>query len=68
MNDAIQMARITKFTVLIVIIFLKGNVTRQNRSNAIAVSVSMEQETVESEIKLADLQTIIPGNPSNQWY
>lgn len=65
-KDANQIATTMNFAILMVTIFLRGNVTRQKRSNAMAVSVKMEQETVESEIKLAALQTIIPGIPSNQ--
>lgn len=33
------------------------------RSNAIAVNVQIEHDTVESEMKLADLHTITPTTP-----
>ena len=44
-------------------IFLNGNFTRQKRSNATTVSVNMEQETVESDIKLADYCSWYPTEP-----
>ena len=65
-NEASQMATIMNFAISKVTFFLRENVTRQNRSNAMAVSVKMEQETVESEIKLAVLQTMIPCIPGRQ--
>lgn len=65
-NDASQMARIMNFVIFMVMIFFRGNATRQKRSNAIAVNVKIEHETVESEMKLADLHTITPSTPSNQ--
>ena len=67
-DDASQVARIMNFAIFIVRIFLRGNVTRQKRSNAIAVNFKIEHDTVESEMKLADLHTITPTTPSNQWY
>lgn len=62
------MARIINFAIFMVTIFLRGNVTSQKRSNAIAVNVKIEHDTVESEMKLADLHTVTPATPSNQWY
>ena len=62
-NDASQMARIMNFAIFMVTIFLRGNVTRQKRSNAIAVNVQIDYDMVESEMKLADLLTIAPTTP-----
>lgn len=62
-SDASQVARIMNFAIFIVRIFLRGNVTRQKRSNAIAVNFKIEHDTVESEMKLADLHTITPTTP-----
>ena len=67
-NDVSQMARIMNFAIFMVTIFLRGNATRQKRSNAVAVNVQIELDTVESEMKLADLHAITPTTPSNQWY
>lgn len=67
-DDASQVARIMNFAIFIVRIFLRGNVTRQKRSNAIAVNFKIEHDTVESEMKLADLHTITSTTPSRQWY
>ena len=64
-NDASQMVTTMNFAIFVVTIFLRGNLTRQKRSNAIAVNVKIEHDKVESEMKLADLHTIIPReNPS----